>query len=326
MTPAIAVAGGNLCLFRRLAGFALVLFVAGIRLSSQPVRLAGLAVLALVVLKVFVGDMSNLEGLYRIASFVGLGLCLVGIGWLYQRFVSGRNGSGHEAFDRRFADLRTASAQRRFVIAAAGDFMPQSGCGRPGRRSIASTGCWRTCFRPSWLWCWSSGFRRLPLSDVSYVLLFLFLVLHEVGAHYTYSEVPIGLVDRRIVRLHAQPLRPARAFHLRLPAVLSDARNLHPLRDAVELSSPGSARWPSTPPAPRSSRSSRCWWRSSSTLRPARPISACRATSGMPRRIWRWRSCGSLVAFALTEAAVRSGHLDGIFVPRHQSFRPPAYK
>jgi uncharacterized membrane protein len=69
--------------------FALVLFVAGIRLRSQPVRFAGLAVLALVVLKVFVGDMSNLEGLYRIASFVGLGLCLVGIGWLYQRFVSG---------------------------------------------------------------------------------------------------------------------------------------------------------------------------------------------------------------------------------------------
>ncbi len=67
--------------------FALVLFVAGIRLASQPVRLAGLAVLALVVLKVFIGDMSNLEGLFRIASFVGLGLCLVGIGWLYQHFV-----------------------------------------------------------------------------------------------------------------------------------------------------------------------------------------------------------------------------------------------
>ena len=70
-------------------GFALVLFVLGIRLSSQPVRLAGLAVLALVVLKVFIGDMSNLAGLFRIASFVGLGLCLVGIGWLYQHFVRG---------------------------------------------------------------------------------------------------------------------------------------------------------------------------------------------------------------------------------------------
>jgi uncharacterized membrane protein len=31
--------------------------------------------------------MSGLEGLFRIFSFIGLGLCLVGIGWLYQRFV-----------------------------------------------------------------------------------------------------------------------------------------------------------------------------------------------------------------------------------------------
>lgn len=67
--------------------FALGLFVAGIRLGQKVVRMAGLAVMALVVLKVFAWDMSNLEGLYRIASFIGLGLCLVGIGWLYQRFV-----------------------------------------------------------------------------------------------------------------------------------------------------------------------------------------------------------------------------------------------
>ncbi|MFO1123166.1 MAG: DUF2339 domain-containing protein [Hyphomicrobiales bacterium] len=67
--------------------FALALFVAGIRLGRQFVRLGGLAVMALVVLKVFILDLSNLEGLFRIASFVGLGLCLVGIGWLYQRFV-----------------------------------------------------------------------------------------------------------------------------------------------------------------------------------------------------------------------------------------------
>ena len=45
--------------------------------------------MVLVVLKVFLFDLSNLEGLYRIASFIGLGLCLVGIGWLYQRFVPG---------------------------------------------------------------------------------------------------------------------------------------------------------------------------------------------------------------------------------------------
>jgi putative membrane protein len=33
-------------------------------------------------------------------------------------------------------------------------------------------------------------YRRLTLSRVSYTLIFLFLCLHEVGAHYTYAEVP----------------------------------------------------------------------------------------------------------------------------------------
>ncbi|MHC5002958.1 MAG: DUF2238 domain-containing protein [Planctomycetota bacterium] len=32
--------------------------------------------------------------------------------------------------------------------------------------------------------------RRLPLSRISYTLIFVFLCLHTVGAHYTYSEVP----------------------------------------------------------------------------------------------------------------------------------------
>jgi putative membrane protein len=32
--------------------------------------------------------------------------------------------------------------------------------------------------------------RSFPLSRLSYTLIFVFLCLHEVGAHYTYSEVP----------------------------------------------------------------------------------------------------------------------------------------
>ncbi len=32
--------------------------------------------------------------------------------------------------------------------------------------------------------------RKMRLSRISYTLIFVFLVLHEVGAHYTYSEVP----------------------------------------------------------------------------------------------------------------------------------------
>ncbi len=67
--------------------FALALLIAGIWRGRKYLRYAGLIVTALVVIKVFLLDMSGLSGLYRIASFIGLGLCLVGIGYLYARFV-----------------------------------------------------------------------------------------------------------------------------------------------------------------------------------------------------------------------------------------------
>lgn len=38
---------------------------------------------------------------------------------------------------------------------------------------------------------WSTHW-KLPFSRISYGLIFLFLTLHEIGAHYTYSEVPLG--------------------------------------------------------------------------------------------------------------------------------------
>jgi len=34
------------------------------------------------------------------------------------------------------------------------------------------------------------SFKKLPLSRISYTLIFIFLVIHEIGAHYTYAEVP----------------------------------------------------------------------------------------------------------------------------------------
>ncbi len=33
-------------------------------------------------------------------------------------------------------------------------------------------------------------FRKFPLSRISYTLIFIFLGLHTIGAHYTYAEVP----------------------------------------------------------------------------------------------------------------------------------------
>ncbi|MEO1250612.1 MAG: DUF2339 domain-containing protein, partial [Pseudomonadota bacterium] len=68
-------------------GFALALLAAGILSGARALRYASLAVLLLTILKVFLGDMSGLVGLYRVASFLGLGLCLVGVGYVYQRFV-----------------------------------------------------------------------------------------------------------------------------------------------------------------------------------------------------------------------------------------------
>lgn len=40
--------------------------------------------------------------------------------------------------------------------------------------------------------CLVATHARFPLSDVSYVLIFLFGCLHAIGSHYTYSEVPAG--------------------------------------------------------------------------------------------------------------------------------------
>jgi putative membrane protein len=35
-------------------------------------------------------------------------------------------------------------------------------------------------------------YRKLPLSDLSYLLIFIYLAMHEWGAHYKYSDVPLG--------------------------------------------------------------------------------------------------------------------------------------
>ncbi len=64
-----------------------ILLGAGLLLPSQRARLASAVIIALTVLKVFLIDMSNLTGAYRAFSFIGLGLVLVAIGWLYQRLL-----------------------------------------------------------------------------------------------------------------------------------------------------------------------------------------------------------------------------------------------
>jgi len=34
------------------------------------------------------------------------------------------------------------------------------------------------------------SYRKFPLSRISYTLIFIFMILHEIGAHYTYALVP----------------------------------------------------------------------------------------------------------------------------------------
>ena len=67
--------------------FGVTLLVVGMLLRSQAVRLASAAVVILTVFKVFLIDMSDLTGIYQSLSFIGLGIVLLGVGWLYQRLL-----------------------------------------------------------------------------------------------------------------------------------------------------------------------------------------------------------------------------------------------
>ncbi|MBZ9767155.1 DUF2339 domain-containing protein [Mesorhizobium sp. CA6] len=64
------------------------LLTAGVRLKSQVLRIASAALIAVAVLKVFLFDMSELEGVLRALSFIGLGAVLIGIGLFYQRLLT----------------------------------------------------------------------------------------------------------------------------------------------------------------------------------------------------------------------------------------------
>jgi uncharacterized membrane protein len=67
--------------------FAVVTLVVGLARRSVPIRHAAMAILALSVAKVFLVDMASLGGVLRAASFLGLGVALIGIAVLYQRLI-----------------------------------------------------------------------------------------------------------------------------------------------------------------------------------------------------------------------------------------------
>jgi uncharacterized membrane protein len=67
--------------------YGVLIMVLAVWRQLPPLRHAAAGIILLVVLKVFLVDASGLTGLYRVASFLGLGLTLMALGYLYQRFV-----------------------------------------------------------------------------------------------------------------------------------------------------------------------------------------------------------------------------------------------
>lgn len=65
--------------------YATALVAAGVRWTNTALRWQGLALLGLVAIKVFLYDLSSLEAIYRIVSFMVFGLLLLGVSFFYQR-------------------------------------------------------------------------------------------------------------------------------------------------------------------------------------------------------------------------------------------------
>ena len=67
--------------------FAIGLLAAGVIARSKVARITSIVLLVVTILKAFLHDLSHLEDLYRVASFVGLAVCLLLVAVVLQRFV-----------------------------------------------------------------------------------------------------------------------------------------------------------------------------------------------------------------------------------------------
>jgi uncharacterized membrane protein len=65
------------------------LLVLGYRFRAKSLRIASAVLVLIAVVKVFLIDMAHLEGLFRVLSFIGLGVALIGIGRFYQTILTG---------------------------------------------------------------------------------------------------------------------------------------------------------------------------------------------------------------------------------------------
>jgi putative membrane protein len=79
-------------------------------------------------------------------------------------------------------------------------------------------------------------YRKFQLSNLSYALIFLFLALHAIGAHYTYAKVPIGFWLRDFLHLHRNHFD--RVIHFAFGLLL-----LYPMRELLERSAGAHKTW-----------------------------------------------------------------------------------
>ena len=77
------------------AVFALVLIVAGMKMKLRFARYAGVALLIVTLVKLFLHDLSDLSELYRIGAFVGVAIVLIAASFIYQRFLLPARGEGN---------------------------------------------------------------------------------------------------------------------------------------------------------------------------------------------------------------------------------------
>jgi uncharacterized membrane protein len=66
--------------------YSVALMVVGIWRKLRGLRVISIALFGITILKIFIYDLSFLETLYRIVSFIGLGLILLAVSYAYQRF------------------------------------------------------------------------------------------------------------------------------------------------------------------------------------------------------------------------------------------------
>ncbi|WEX78444.1 DUF2339 domain-containing protein [Sinorhizobium numidicum] len=91
-----------------------LLLVAGSRFNAKSIRIASAVLVLIAVLKVFLIDMSNLEGVLRALSFIGLGGVLIGIGLFYQKILSNA-GNGRTGMPDTAAGVTGADDRRSRV-------------------------------------------------------------------------------------------------------------------------------------------------------------------------------------------------------------------